>query len=124
MFYPTLIGSNTMGAYQSNLAQTTADQARRKADAVEEQLERVKCDVERLLMITEALWTVLKKDHGYSDDVLKQLVADIDLRDGKLDGRVAGGPPIPCPYCGHMLPKQRPFCIYCGKPVQPEPFAR
>jgi hypothetical protein len=78
----------------------------------------------RLLMITEAFWTLLKEQHGYTDTDLAKLIAEIDLRDGRLDGRVASGPPQPCPYCGHTLAKKRPFCIYCGKPVAPDPFAR
>jgi hypothetical protein len=82
------------------------------------------CDVERLLMIAEALWTFLKQQHGYKDDDLARLVKDIDMRDGSLDGRVAPSEPRPCPYCGRILGKARPFCYYCGKPVQADPFAR
>ncbi len=75
-------------------------------------------------MITEALWMMLKKQHGYSDDDLSKLVSEIDLRDGRLDGRVAKSPPQPCPYCKKMMARHRPLCIYCGKPVPPTPFAR
>ena len=75
-------------------------------------------------MITEALWTFLKQQHGYKDEDLAKLVADIDLGDGKLDGRVATSAPRPCPYCGRVLGRNRPLCYYCGKPVEVEPFKR
>jgi hypothetical protein len=123
MFYPSLIG-NAVSSAQASAAQSTAQDAQRKATGVEEKIEVIKYDIERLLMITEALWTILKKQHGYEDIELTKLVAEIDLRDGKLDGRIAVSPPQPCPFCGHTLGKKRPFCIYCGQPVPLEPFAR
>ena len=75
-------------------------------------------------MITEALWTLLKQQHGFADEVLTKLIAEIDLRDGKLDGRAAAQSPQPCPFCGRPISTRRPFCLYCGKPVQTGPFAR
>jgi hypothetical protein len=122
-FYPSLVRS-AISSTQSGAAQTTAEDARRKASDAEHKTEAIKCDIERLLMITEAFWMLLKQHHGYTDTDLAKLIAEIDLRDGRLDGRVQAGPPQPCPYCGHTLTKKRPFCIYCGKPVAPDPFAR
>src|SRR6266850_1458425 len=99
MFYPSLIGSAVVSSTQAGAAQLTAEEARRKATNVDEKIDAVKYDIERLLMISEALWSILKKEHGYEDADLTKLVAAIDLRDGKLDGRVAVTPPQPCPYC-------------------------
>ena len=124
MFYPSLIGSAVANSAQAGAAQATAEDARRKATGAEEKIEAIKYDIERLLMITEAFWTLLKKEHGYTDTDLAKLIAEIDLRDGRLDGRVAANPPQPCPYCGQILGKKRPFCVYCGNPVAPDPFAR
>ena len=87
MFYPIAIPSPDIGA------EITADQARLRAIGVEGKLDAVTFDIERLLMITEALWMLLKKEHGYTDDVLLQRIREIDLRDGELDGRVAVRPP-------------------------------
>jgi hypothetical protein len=124
MFYPSLIGSAVASTAQASAAQAAAQDARRKATGLEEKIEAARYDIERLLMITEAFWTLLKQQHGYTDTDLATLVTEIDLRDGRLDGRVAVSPPQPCPFCGHTLTKKRPFCIYCGKPVAPDPFAR
>ena len=85
---------------------------------------QLRLDIEGLLMISEALWGVLKEKHGYTDEELLRRVADIDLRDGKSDGRVAPEPPSPCPHCGYTIRKRRPTCLYCGKPVGSTPFAR
>lgn len=118
MFYPIAIPSPDIGA------EITADQARLRTIGVEGKLDAVSFDIERLLMITEALWMLLKKEHGYTDDVLLQRIREIDLRDGELDGRVAVRPPGPCPECGRPLARKRPLCIYCGKPVEADPFMR
>ena len=122
MFYPLLSGA--ISRAQAGAAQSTAQEAQRKATSAEENIDLLKSDIERLLMITEALWMFLKTAHGYKDEDLTKLITQIDLRDGKLDGRVAASPPRACPYCGQTLYKKRPFCMYCGKPVSLDPFRR
>ena len=83
---------------------------------VRTQNEFIQCDVEKLFMITEALWTILKEKHGCTDAELVRRVQEIDLRDGKLDGKVAKVKPD-CPKCGRKLMGKRPVCLYCGAEV-------
>jgi hypothetical protein len=93
---------------------------------VRAQNEFIQCDVEKLFMITEALWTILKEKHGCTDAELVQRVQEIDLRDGKLDGKVAKVKPD-CPKCGRKLMGKRPVCLYCGAEVARvdlQPFSR
>ena len=101
-----------------------ASQASRDALSAQDKVEALQSEVDRLLMITEALWLLLKKERGYDDKVLADTIAEIDLRDGQRDGRVAKTPPKPCPSCGRNLVKRRPTCLYCGRPVPVETFAR
>jgi hypothetical protein len=120
MFYSSLaIGSALNAAAQTGLTGSAAE-ARKAATDV----ENLKYDVERLLMISEALWTILKEKHGYDDNELIRRVAEIDLRDGKLDGKLAKEPPVECPNCHRPMMKHRPICMYCGKPVAVNPFER
>lgn len=88
------------------------------------QMQSARHDIERLLMITEALWSVLKEQHGYTDEELFRRVSEIDLRDGRLDGRVAPGPPSACPHCGRIMNRGRPICIFCGRASVANPFDR
>jgi hypothetical protein len=98
----------------------------RAATDVRTQNEFIQCDVEKLFMLTEALWTILKEKHGCTDAELVQRVQEIDLRDGKLDGKVAKVNPD-CPKCGRKLMGKRPVYLYCGAEVARvdlQPFSR
>ncbi|MEY4689743.1 MAG: hypothetical protein RIT19_68 [Verrucomicrobiota bacterium] len=100
--------------------------ASRTATDVRTQNEFIQCDVEKLFMLTEALWTILKEKHGCTDAELVRRVQEIDLRDGKLDGKVAKVKPD-CPKCGRKLMGKRPVCLYCGAEVARvdlQPFSR
>ena len=117
MFYPARSMSDPV-ALQS--AQEAASEARRAATKA----DQVHFDIERLLMITEALWTILKEKYGLDDTELQRRVAEIDMRDGKLDGKLARSAPVKCTHCGKSLMKRRPRCIYCGHPAPPSLFER
>lgn len=88
------------------------------------EVELLRMDVERLLIISEALWRMLREKGGYTDEDLVNRMVEIDMRDGALDGKVAKGPPAQCPHCKRTLHKRRPWCLYCGGQVLQDPFAR
>ena len=124
LFQPLSIYGAAGNLAASNAARATAQDAQREARTAKSATELLQQDVERLLMITEALWILLKKERGYAESDLEQIITEIDLRDGQRDGRVAASPPRACPSCGHTLGKKRPFCFYCGQPVAMLPFER
>ncbi len=84
----------------------------------------MKVELERLFMITEALWMFMRDKNGYSDADLEQMIQDIDLQDGKLDGKVAKEAPQKCGRCKRALQRAKPICIYCGEPVTGQTFTR
>lgn len=114
--------------FQDPEARADATSARGAAREAQTEIRELRDEVERLLMISEALWTVLKQKFGLDDGILAQLINDIDLRDGKLDGRVArdAGPADLCPQCARPILRKRSTCIYCGAQLdQPaQPFQR
>ncbi len=113
------------GLFSAQMAATSAgERATRTASEARLQARTLQYDVEKLFMITEALWTVLKEQHGYTDENLAQLIEDIDLRDGKLDGKVAKQQNPVCPQCGRTLMNKHPVCLYCGTAVVRDPFER
>ncbi len=119
IFAPITVARAIDAATQA--APSGAAAAARKAAS---DVECLTYDVERLLMISEALWTILKEQHGYDDNELIRRIAEIDLRDGRLDGKLSKEAPGQCPHCNRTLVKKRPYCMYCGKPVAVNPFER
>ena len=81
-------------------------------------------EIERLLLITEAMWKLLEEKLGMAEADLVREMVKIDMRDGKLDGRVAASGPQECPACQRILFRHRPRCLYCGELVPPRPFER
>ena len=89
-----------------------------------DQVEELKADVERLLLITEALWKIVQEKLGLDDTELLKQITLLDMADGKLDASKPKTPPKLCPQCQRPLPKRRPKCMYCGAPVVFDPFER
>ncbi|NQZ68213.1 MAG: hypothetical protein HRT89_09090 [Lentisphaeria bacterium] len=98
-------------------AQSTAKRARNDVSYLEN-------EVERLLMISEAMWCFIKENHDLKDEDLFAKVIEIDGKDGKVDGRVSPTVPKNCPECDRVLPKKKPFCFFCGVTVQKDCFER
>ena len=110
---------------QIQRTESRATQAETAATRSLGDIDVLKLYVERLSMITEALWNILKEKHGYSDDELMERITEIDLRDGRLDGRAASNETLTCPQCKRMhVAKHRPLCLYCGATISNEPFSR
>jgi len=121
MFYPSLIGS---GFGSTSYALTTATQAESAAREARNTADALQHDIDRLLLITEALWTIVKQDHGYADDTLVGLIQDIEARRTAAGSNSIKDSPVACPACGRTNTAARPFCMYCGKPLPMNPFAR
>ena len=90
----------------------------------EAQLHKLEQNVDRLYLITEALWEILKEQHGYDESELFRRISEIDLSDGRIDGRKASGLPSECPHCGRVMIGKLPICQYCGKPSMRDVFER
>lgn len=83
--------------------------------ALQERVRQLEAQVARLSLVCEALWEIIRDTQGQAPDLLNLKVAEIDLRDGKLDGRkVRTEAPRRCPKCGKTLQVTSQRCIYCG----------
>jgi hypothetical protein len=104
------------GAGEGVAAAKAARQAQSKVAEIE-----AKCD--RALLVCEALWTIMRDKLGVPEDELVARVNEIDLSDGRLDGKVRKENAVSCPSCGRTIARRFPKCIYCGQPVVHDPFA-
>jgi len=69
--------------------------------------------VDSLVMINLAMAKLLHERGVFSEQELETKVREIDLSDGKLDGKVRLDPK-PCPQCGRIVAARRARCLYCG----------
>ena len=88
------------------------------------EIAELQFEVERLRIVAEALWRIVEEKLGLDEMELIRRITQIDMEDGKLDGRVAPTPPQPCPKCQRTLAKNRPRCLFCSEPIAADPFAR
>ncbi|MBL8765854.1 MAG: hypothetical protein JNL94_00720 [Planctomycetes bacterium] len=91
------------------------DAAKQSVRSVGDRVDDLRVQVDRLQMLCEGMWTLLKAKTDVSDADLAKLVEQIDLRDGKLDGRVAPKTGVTsCSSCGRTVSVRTGACLYCG----------
>ncbi|NLH16320.1 MAG: hypothetical protein GX455_07065 [Phycisphaerae bacterium] len=90
-----------------------ASQANRKAESAVETARQLRDRVDRLSMICQAMWELLRSKAKLTDeDIIKQM-QQIDLRDGVADGKMTRQTLV-CPECGRNVSSRREQCLYCG----------
>jgi ribosomal protein L32 len=115
----------TSQVVREHYASITGELAARTATEARAETEAMRFDVEKLFLITEALWTLLKEKHGYTEEQLVKRIQAIDLQDGKLDGkRAKASSRSDCPACGRKQMTRHPVCLFCGTKFKLDPFKR
>ena len=117
--------STLWGLHQTRRSASTAEmhagRATDRAGLLTQEVRHLQERVSQLALVSEALWTLLRDQTGWTDDVLMERVRAIDLVDGHLDGKVVR-PPASCPKCQRTLSPRHQHCIYCGAQVERSPF--
>ena len=94
-----------------------------KSDDASLQVTRLREDLERLYLITQALWQMVKTATGATDEQLQEKIRQIDAEDGRSDGRnTEVTRPIDCPVCHRRILSGQSFCLYCGAAAEAGPF--
>ena len=70
--------------------------------------------VQRLTLLNQAMWELLRERAHLTDEDLLKLAAEVDLRDGIEDGQVTPRP-LRCPACGRISNSKHYKCIYCSQ---------
>lgn len=90
----------------NNRQNFTDDLRQIKTDRLEEKFNQ-------MVLANQALWEILKEKLGATDRDLAEKIMEIDLRDGKLDGRLSSAP-ADCPKCGSKISREFNRCLFCG----------
>lgn len=69
------------------------------------------------MLVTLALWSLLRDHSGLLESDLRKYVEQIDLLDGQRDGKVSmPAQTVACTGCGRTLLATSTVCVYCGTP--------
>jgi hypothetical protein len=107
VFYELQQNART-GAAEATSARSASrvESMARRVDDLEERLNR-------LTLINVALWSLLEEQTPLTEEDLSRRVQEIDLADGKVDGKLHAQLE-PCPRCGQTLSKRHRRCLHCG----------
>lgn len=81
---------------------------------VESEVRDLRDEVGRLALLNQALWEMLQQRLGVTEEELVKLATEIDLRDGKQDGKITAHP-LRCPNCDRVSNSRHQKCLYCGQ---------
>lgn len=99
-----------------NSAVAEAESATAKTRRVESDVQSLTRRMDRLGLACQALWELAQPQLGLTEVMLREKMAEIDLRDGSADGRITRSV-VKCPACGHASNSRRRHCIYCGAEI-------
>lgn len=71
--------------------------------------------VDQLLLVVQAMWTLLQEKTGLTDAELLARVTELDTHDGATDGRITRAP-VKCAKCGAAVARKFNRCLFCGEP--------
>ena len=113
--------NNLWGSYtqvEANAARVVAEGAKRQSrdtlDQMRTEVQRLESKIDGLALTCQALWEVIRDQTHLTDEEVVTKVADIDLSDGRADGRI-GGTPAECKACGRPGHTRQNVCMYCGE---------
>jgi hypothetical protein len=83
-----------------------------RTELLAERVAELEERVDKLALLSMALWTLLKKQTDWDDEELLKQVTALDLQDGKLDGQVQNAV-TECPACHRPVSRRHRHCLYC-----------
>ncbi|MFO7593516.1 MAG: zinc ribbon domain-containing protein [Pseudomonadota bacterium] len=109
-------GWNLFQSLQIRSNSQSANEGRIKSRENTADIASLEEKIDALSLACHAMWEILQQKHGVTLTELESKIQELDLRDGKLDGkldlRVKN-----CPDCGHKLSSRHRNCFYCGAPI-------
>lgn len=102
-----MVGQTTAQMQRDAAARSVAYEARSEAKELSHQ-------VERLSLLNQALWELIRERLNVTDADLEKRAMEIDMRDGIQDNKISARA-VRCPTC-HRISNSKHFrCLYCGQ---------
>jgi hypothetical protein len=86
-------------------------------------LQELQARVDALGLVVMAMWSIIQEKTQVTEQELAARVRDLDMMDGRADGRM---PRMvsECRDCGRKMNLRHRACMYCGgESLQQSPFA-
>jgi hypothetical protein len=99
-----------------------AARATSKAANLSRQVKVLEANLAKTLLICETLWEFISKEQGLTEVDLNNMMYDIDMRDGVVDGKNQRKI-SECPGCGRKVSPRHPACLYCGQIMDNSAFS-
>lgn len=91
-------------------AATTAESVRNKSAHLENELGRLKRQVQRLQLVCEAMWELLREEHNLEDQQLADRIQQV-AKSQELNSRRT----VVCTSCQRENASTIQKCLYCGE---------
>lgn len=98
---------------QNISASVDAARANAKARSVQEMLRMLEDRIDKLILANMAMWELIKERTDLTESDLATRISEIDLRDGKADGKMTRTVKK-CGKCGKTMSARHNHCLYCG----------
>lgn len=108
-----MFGYNDTPGAASSYATSQAAAAASSAGAARRDLAHLEDRVERLALITMAMWSLIQDKTNLTEQDLLERVRTLDLMDGTADGKATRGI-TKCHQCSRTLNARHLRCLYCG----------
>lgn len=108
-----LFGAAQDSYYSAQAANQAQAASSRATDAITRARD-LQQKVDQLVLACMAMWSLLKDKTGLTEQELIQKIQEIDLSDGRLDGKVRVNVAT-CPSCGRAMSRTHGRCLFCGK---------
>ncbi|MGJ8723099.1 MAG: hypothetical protein ACSHYB_00965 [Roseibacillus sp.] len=113
-----MVSQGVEQVFENRRTEQAANHATSQANRATERSVEAELNVERLQLVTQAMWEFLREATELTDADLEAKIQEIDLRDGQADGQMARQIAI----CGHCHRKTgvrtHRRCFYCGTTLE------
>lgn len=112
-----------MGLWMAKVISDTSERYRNHkavalgANEAQTEVKLLRAQVERMALLNQALWELLRERLGLSDAELERMAQEVDMRDGIADGKMTARA-VRCPACARVNNSRHAQCLYCGQPFQ------
>ena len=89
------------------------DRASHKVIRLNQTVSQLEDKIDQLALTCQALWEVVRDQTGLDDSDILEKLNEVDLRDGKADGKMSPRTRS-CAKCERVLHARHRRCMYCG----------